>query len=243
MKIAVCVAGLLVLAAVGTDFPAGWACAQSPKDPLAQLLSCVDQQNKGLRDFSARVRQQKFFADLGDEVTFQGSVAYARPHQMLWKFTQPDPSSLLLNSAGAWLIVPGIKQIQKVEASGSSDVHDRINALFLGFEKPLSEMAKSCPMEWAGEDMLPQGPAQRVKLFRPQDPHASEVTIWFDRLRFFPLRVRWATAQGDITTNDFFDIQINRGIDRHIFELVIPPGYEIIGQSSPATVQEHKVRG
>ena len=199
------------------------------QDTLAHVLSAIDQSNKNLRDFRAQVRQKKYFADMGEEITFLGTVAYARPKQMLWEFTSPDPSSLLIRSDGIWLIVPGMKQVQKVGSAGKEGFVERMESYFLGFEKSLSEMKRhDYQIEAQGIQDLELGRAQVIRLMHPTDPFATEIWMWFDTSRGVPLRIRWKSAQGDLTTTDFFELKINEGVDPHLFDLRVPAGYETV---------------
>ena len=77
----------------------------SPASP-AQFQARVEKLQKTVRDLQARVSQKKFFPELGDEVTFTGTVVYSRPGKMRWEFTHPDPSSLLIKPDGVWLVIP-----------------------------------------------------------------------------------------------------------------------------------------
>jgi outer membrane lipoprotein-sorting protein len=209
--------------------------AQNKTDVPSEVISRIDLPGKNLKDFQARVRQTKFFGDLGEEVTFLGTVAYARPRQMLWEFTSPDPSSLLIRADGIWLIVPGTKQVQKVGSRGGG-IMERIDSYFLGFEKSPSEMkGHGYQIERLGNEALEQGPAELVKLTRPNDPFAAEIWLWFDASRGIPLRIRWKGAQNDTTTTDFFDVKVNEGVNPNLFDLRIPEGYTtIITEDSPA---------
>jgi outer membrane lipoprotein-sorting protein len=213
----VALAGLLM---VGTSMV--WA--QSADEALAEVLSRVEQTNSSLRDFRARVLQEKHFEDLGETVTFRGTMLYAKPKQMLWEFTDPDASSLLINSDGIWLVVPRIKQIQEIEV----DSQERTDTFFLGLEKSLRELSQDYRMEWMGQETLPQGRADRVQLTRPGDSFAAEIGLWFDTVRGIPLRVRWVGDGGEATVTDFFDIQINTGIKPEAFRLNVPEDYERI---------------
>lgn len=217
-------AAAVVLAAVAA-FGVPASCAAEARTPeLEAVISQVNEVQKTLQSFRARVKQKKYFSDLGDEVTFLGNVAYARPRQMRWEFTSPDPSTLLIKPNGIWLTVPGIKQVQKIGAQAQG----KAGAFFLGFERPLSDMEKDYRLEWGGTERIEQGDTDMVKLFRPNDPFASEVWIWFDSARHVPVRVRWSTAQGDVTTTDFLDIRLNEKVDEKTFDVQIPPGYETV---------------
>ena len=198
-------------------------------DSIAENIERIDRSTKNLRDFRAHVRQQKFFPDMGEEVTFLGTVAYGRPKQMLWEFTSPDASSLLLRPDGIWLIVPGMKQVQKMGSDRQKGILEKIDTYFLGFEKSLAALRSSgYGVEWRGTEVLEQGRADLVKLTHPGDPFASEIWIWFDTSRGVPLRICWKGAQNDTTTTDFFDLKINEGLDAHCFDLRVPAGYQTV---------------
>ncbi len=213
-----CFAAMVVLAVAGISRDGN---SQTSQDPLPQIIARLEASHKNLKDFQARVRQKKFFADLGDEVTFEGTVAYARPERMFWNFTSPDPSSLLIRPDGLWLYVPAMKQIQKFGRKS-------IDAYFVGFEKSLAEMKDRYQMEFVGRQKLEQGQADLIKLARPNDAYAAEIWIWFDVSSGIPLRIRWKGAQGEVTTTDFFDAKSNQGVDEHLFDVKVPPGYELI---------------
>ena len=98
----------------------------------------------------------------------------------------------------------------------------------MGLETSLSELGKRYRLEWTGEESLEQGQARILKLSGSGDPMIEEVLIWFDRVRGIPLRIRCVSAQGDVTTTDFFDTKINAGVSPAAFELKVPEGYEMV---------------
>ncbi len=175
-----------------------------------------------VKDFQAHVRQTRMFSDIGEEVVFNGTVVYARPGRMRWEFTEPDASTLLIRPQDAWLIIPGIKQVQKIGAQG----HKRIEGFLLGFEKSWKDWEKDYRVERAGQEQLAQGKADLIKLFKPSDGIAPEIWIWWDSARGIPLRVKWINAQGDPSVTDFFDIRVNAGVDDKAFDAAVPAGFE-----------------
>ncbi len=213
---------VLILLVSGTTDAGATDNGKNP--PLSRILSRVDQATRKLKDLSARVQQTKYFADMEETVTFQGTVAYRRPKQMRWDFTTPDPSSILALPDGVWLFIPGIKQVQKVGPA----CQEKIDTFFLGFEKSMTQIKKEYRLQWGGTETLPQGQADIVKFLRPQDTLIPEIAIWFDHKKGIPLRMRWGGASDETITTDFFDIKINAGISADVFDLKIPADYELV---------------
>ncbi len=197
------------------------------------LMFCVassslfaEQAQPPLVAFEANVHQKKYFADIGEEVTFYGTVKYLRPGCMLWEFTAPDPSALLITPEGAWLTVPGIKQVQKM----GPRAQEKIRSFLMGFEQSTSELAKEYTMEWGATEQLEQGSAKILKLTRPQDPFVREIVLWLDVDRGYPLRISWTGTGGDLTVTDFIDARINGKLEPGVFGLRIPKDFEVVTQ-------------
>lgn len=73
----------------------------------------VSDYQKSLPFFSADFVQTRYFADMDEEVIFNGKVWYLAPDKIRWSYMRPDESHLIINGDNAWMLIPELEQCDR----------------------------------------------------------------------------------------------------------------------------------
>ncbi len=89
------------------------AVAASPAaDCTALALARVQARYADVADLAARFEQQSVSAAFPDAQLSSGTVEFAKPTRMRWRYEKPAPSLIVSDGSELWIVEPAAKQVQ-----------------------------------------------------------------------------------------------------------------------------------
>jgi outer membrane lipoprotein-sorting protein len=79
----------------------------APPPTVDQILSHLEQSAKSLHSLDGEFTQRNRVKLFKQELTSKGRLRFEVPRKIVWEYTEPDPSSLVLDGDQATLTVPG----------------------------------------------------------------------------------------------------------------------------------------
>jgi len=227
---------LIAAVVAGLFFPGDPAFAETSQKPdaenaglLSQVLGHMEQAGKNLVDLKANFQQTKVFTLFEDKTESGGKLTYKRPGKILWEFEEPNPSKLVINKEIAWLYLPKIKQVQKVNLKDKAQTE----SLLIGFGTSAAEIQDSYEVNLVGADKVDQKEAYILELIPKKElsSYFSKILLWIDQEKWIPTKTELVESSGDTTTIEFTAIQLNTHIPDDLFNFKIPNGAEVIDYS------------
>jgi len=183
------------------------------------LLERVQFEQKRLRSLEADFVQEKASEFLATPETSRGSLAFASPDRVRWEYHEPKPISLVIvdDVMLTWYRDVGRAERVKV-ARQSSQVFQYLNAS--GSLEALLRYFR------ATVSFPPAGEPYRIELvprFARVARRLASMTLWIDRQRFLPIRVRYVEPNGDVTEYRLENLRVNQPVPDARFVLDLPP--------------------
>lgn len=198
--------------------------------PLPQILHQIEQAGKNLIDLKADFHQVKVFTLFEDKTESSGKLIYKKSGKILWEFEKPDPSKLIINKNTAWLYVPKIKQVQKVNLKDRA----RTESILIGFGTSAAEIQETYEISFLGIDKIDQRKVYILELIpksKDLSSYFSKITLWIEGERWIPVKTQLLEHNEDITTLFFSAIQLNTQVADDLFNFKIPGDVEVVDYS------------
>lgn len=191
----------------------------SGTERLQALLDRVRIEQQKLKTLEARFVQQQESSMLAAPEESTGVFSYAAPDRVRWEYQKPSPITVVIqgDEMTTWyrdlrradLVKVGRYSNQALKYLGASG---NMQTLLDYFNVKLAMPAK-------------KGDPYRMELI-PRYARISKriksMTLWIDPEVFFPIRMRYAEADGDTTLYEFRDLKRNAPIPADRFVLNLP---------------------
>lgn len=196
----------------------------APADRLTALVRRVRWENERIHTLEAQFVQEKVSAMLLEPEEARGAFSYEAPDKVRWEYQTPNPISLLIEGGEMTTWYRDMDQAERISVGRQS-------------QKVLEYLGASSSLETLLEYFdialhVPDDPSSPY--FLELDPRFARVarrlrsmSLWIDRQRFVPIRLRYEEADGDVTEYRFEEIRLNAKLPAERFELAIPPGVEV----------------
>lgn len=210
-------------AAAGNSLPDPSDTSLSGAQRVEALIERVKLEQGKVDSLQADFVQRQESAMLLEPDVALGTFSYVAPDSVRWEYTEPKPISVVIDGEE---MVTWYKDLQRAErlrvgrysnqvlkylgASGSFDTlieYFQVNVRFPRGEEPY-----------------------RVELTPRYERIArrlTSMTVWVDPQRYLPVRMRYETADGDVTEYEFNDLEVNPAIPRDRFDLDLPSEVEV----------------
>lgn len=207
---------VLLLAVLSVGIPAS---AQHESKDVAPILDLLKKAQDAAEDFTADIKQVKISSLFKEPVVSHGRMRFKRPDRIWVEMSPPYPSITVLNRGVLLIYFPDEKVAQRYEVAGNPVLAKWL----LFFQNPIETLGKKIWLqeERAGEVVLGIAPAEDLAIFQ-------EIRIAIDTTIWMPKSVELVEKNGDRTTINYNNIQINPGIPESAFELRLPSDVEII---------------
>ncbi len=193
--------------------------ALSAGERLEALVERVRHENRRIRTLEAAFTQHKESLFLVAPLESRGSFSYAAPDRVRWEYTSPNPVSLVIAGEEMTTWYRDLGQVERLPVGRKS-------------QRILKYMGAGSSLETLLEYFT-------VTLHRPRDGRSpfqldldprfekiaarlASMSLWIDRERFLPVRLRYVEADGDLTDYRFSDFKVNRDIPEERFRLDLP---------------------
>lgn len=225
-------AALAVALALGAAVPALAAQKKAP-DPtkegltpsqrLQTLLDRVKHEQKNLKTLEARFVQKQENSLLAEPEESTGVFSYAAPDRVRWEYLSPNPISVVIDGDEMTTWYRDLQQAEKLKIGRYSNQVFK----YLGASGDMDTLLQyfNVTLKSPGRP----GEPFEMKLVPRYDRIAKRIrlmTVWIDSERFFPIRLRYEEAGGDVTEYRFSDFQWNAQLPADRFELKLPKGVD-----------------
>ncbi len=211
--------------------PAGTAAPESPEDLAGscarQLASTIQSHYDAVADFSASFRQQTRSVTLGNtslgaDAPSSGTVQFAKPGKMRWRYELPTPSQVISNGTILWIYDSTTREAQRLPVTEGYLTGAALEFL-LGDGKILDEFnvgAASCvPDDQDALELrlLPKKPSSFESLGLRAKRESGEI-----------LGTSLVDLFGNETSISFSDVRTNVHPSASTFEFEVPDGVRVI---------------
>lgn len=211
------------LAASDDKVPQPDAPALSLSQRFEALLERVKYEQKRLRSLEADFVQEKASEFLATPETSRGSFAFASPDRVRWEYREPKPISLVIVDDVMLTWYRDVGRAERVKVGRqSSQVFQYLNA---------SGSLESLLRYFRATVTFPPGrEPYRIELvprFARVARRLASMTLWIDRERFLPVRVRYVEPNGDVTEYRLENLRVNQPVPDARFVLELPPDVQV----------------
>ena len=223
-RIAFCCVLLMSLAVMGGPTAATLPAAppQGVTGELWARLTALDAKAAAIDDLTANFQQQKFTPLLKKPMVSSGTVL-VKGQAMLWKTTDPQPTSMRVDEKQVSLYYPQEKIVEIYPVTGE------LSALASSPLPRLAMLVKHFHFApaTAKEMGLDEEPATQALRLTPSEPslrqHVERVTVLIDGQRGFMVACELIDADGERTLIRFSHVKVNVSLDEAALRLELPP--------------------
>ena len=216
---------------------AAGAAAQEPATPpdpdapgldggerVAALVERIKYEQARLEAMTADFVQERTSALLLEPETSRGTFAYKAPDRARWEVLEPERTVLVVREDEMLTWYPELGTAERVEVGEQAS---RVTE-YLSASNSLAKLERYFDLRVA----FPDDPAvpYRIELeprFARVEKRVRSMTLWFDRERYVPVRLRWVDPAGDTTEYRFENVEVNPEIPDERFVLDLPPDVEV----------------
>ncbi len=233
-----CAAAIVVLlrvalaatAAVAADPPG----VQMPRgeDCAVELAQTIQTHYEAVRDFSASFRQQTRSvtlagASLGADAPSEGTVVFAKPGKMRWRYTTPTPSQVISDGTILWIYDPSTREVQRLPVTEGYLTGAALEFL-LGDGKLLETFdvsAASCTPD--------ENDTVELALDPKQDASYESLGLRANRKTGEIVSTGLVDLFGNETSMSFSNTRTNQDPKHETFVFEVPAGVKVIDLATP----------
>jgi outer membrane lipoprotein-sorting protein len=189
---------------------------------LNQVLSHMDQAAKRLKTLSADLEYTKVTVLVNDFSTESGELYFrnSKTPDILIKFTEPAPKTILFRKNKAEIYQPKINQLQEFDLSKHSQLIQQF--LLLGFGTESNDMQKAYAVRYLREEALGGDTTALLELTPREGTVASQlakVQLWISEESWLPVQQKFFEAGGDYSVARYHSVKVNRDLPSSVFQL------------------------
>ncbi len=235
---------LVIALALFTGFSAS-AAETEEKTSLDRVIEALEtpfrlEGGRGISDFEADFFQLSRLSSLDREQKAHGvvMVKFGKEGELprfRWNYLEPDPQEIVSNGATMWVYVPDNRQVIRSDLSRDLKRAEEDPLLFLtGLGRLTRDFTLSRNEPFLDEegnfilDLKPRNPSpyiQRLKMVVRKEALAEKAT----GSPVFPLLSSTVIdPAGNVTTIEFRNVRVNRGIPEDRFTFSVPEGVDVL---------------
>jgi outer membrane lipoprotein carrier protein len=197
--------------------------APPPAADTAAILKALENAGRALKTMRASFVETKVLVLLDEKQETRGDVLLQVPGRLLWNYTAPQPSAMVIKDGRFSRYIPKSKQVFRGQAKGEAD-------LLVGFGPGAAGLGRKYEVTLVGEETVAGTPAWVLDL-KPRPDQASSglfsgIRLWVDKARSIPVQTRLTEPTGDHTTIRFEGVVLNSPVSASAFDLKLPSGVE-----------------
>lgn len=191
---------------------------------LDNILSNIQEVYEKTKDFQADFEQTSLIKSINEEQKSSGKVYMKKPGLMRWEHLSPEKELIVLDGKVLWIYSPENKQVIKNDLVGKFDsgtpflfllglgkIKEQFNVKYLNQNKAGKE-------DWIILELRP----------KKEQPGLEKLILRVSPKSFLVEGSSVFDEYGNVTSFDFYDIQINKNISSSLFEYEVPEGTEVI---------------
>lgn len=186
---------------------------------LQALLDRVKLEQQKLKTLEARFVQHQESAMLAAPEESSGVFSYAAPDRVRWEYVSPSPITVVVQGEQMTTWYRDLKRADLVKVGRYSN-----QALkFLGASGNMQTLLDYFNVKLAMPDK--KGGPYRMELvprYARIQKRLKTMTLWIDPELFFPVRLKYVEASGDVTEYEFRDLKKNVALPGDRFVLNLP---------------------
>ena len=210
-------------AAAGNSLPDPSDTSLSGAQRVEALIERVRLEQGKVASLQADFVQRQESAMLLEPDVALGTFSYVAPDSVRWEYTEPKPISVVIDGEE---MVTWYKDLQRAERLRVGRYSNQV-LKYLGasgsFDTLIEYFRVTVRFPQAGEPYRVELTPRYERIAR----RLSSMTVWVDPQRYLPVRMRYETADGDVTEYEFKDLQVNPVIPRDRFDLDLPSDVEV----------------
>lgn len=210
-------------AAAGNSLPDPTDTSLSGAQRVEALIERVKLEQGKVDSLQADFVQRQESAMLLEPDVALGTFSYVAPDSVRWEYTEPKPISVVIDGEE---MVTWYRDLQRAERLRVGRYSNQV-LKYLGASGSFDSLVEYFQVNVR----FPQeGEPYRVELTPRYERIArrlASMTVWVDPQRYLPVRMRYETADGDVTEYEFQDLEVNPTIPRERFDLDIPSEVEV----------------
>jgi outer membrane lipoprotein-sorting protein len=194
---------------------------------LAEILSRMGDARKRLRTLSAVLEYTKVTVLVNDKSTEQGQLFFhkSKTPEIMIKFLNPEPKTILFKKNRAQIYLPRINQLQEYNLEQHSGLVQEF--FLLGFGTEVVDLRKSYDIKFLNEEDL-DGDTTAVLELTPRkgsiSAHITKVRLWISEESWLPVQQQFFEPGGDYLLARYTGVKVNRRLPASTFELAVPRG-------------------
>jgi outer membrane lipoprotein carrier protein len=199
--------------------------ASAPADELDELLINFDRVQETIRTLSAEFTETTKSMLLTDEIVAQGKLFLTKPDSVRWEYSTPEEMRFVIADDQYTGYFPLRKQAEKRDVNRWGEQLFR----FLGIGQRSDELAKFYEIrideDGNGDDgtvLLVLDPKKKRVRKRMES-----VRFWIDSETYLPVRLQYASHNGDSRVIEFDSVSVNPELAASIYVVELPDDVEI----------------
>jgi len=192
--------------------------------PLDNILANIQQAYENTIDFQADFQQISFIKSIGEEQKASGKVYMKKPGLMRWEYLNPEKQLIILDGKVLWIYSHENKQVIKNDLFNNFD--SKAPYLFL---LGLGKIEDEFNVKYINGGTSSKKDCLFLEL-RPKEeqPGLEKLVLKINSKNFQVESSSIFDYYGNITSIDFYDIQINRNVPVSLFQYQVSEGIEVI---------------
>lgn len=211
--------------------PAAGEAPPDPDDPelsggarVEALIERVRYEQGRLKTLEADFVQRQESAMLLAPDVSRGTFSYAAPDSVRWEYAAPRPISVVIDGQEMLTWYRDLGRAERVKVGRYSDQVFK----YLGASGSFDTLVEYFTVR----ARFPADAAEPYRLdltprFERIARRLKAMTVWVDRESYLPVRVRYESAEGDVTVYEFARMKVNRRLPGDRFELHLPAEVEV----------------
>lgn len=209
------------------------------------LLRTLEEFHKDVRDVYGEFDQLKVSEIFLEEIPSTGRFWFRKPDLFRCDYDPPDEMTNLILREAIYVHVPSIEQVEVYKFRSAEERDQQLHSMVIGFGFDTAELIRqydirssedddSLKSELATSDLDSDKSALVYMIPRPALLDSSPFTslkLWIDKETLFPQKVWFEDYNGDKTSIDIREVQLNAEFEETIFDANFPPGTEIIDKT------------
>jgi outer membrane lipoprotein-sorting protein len=217
--------GLAALAAwaapgFGADLPDPARQDLTDGQRLEALLQRVRLEQQSMKTLAGRFRLLQESDLLLEPRESKGEFLFRAPDTVRWDYETPDAMTVLVRKGRMTTWYRDLKRAEVAEIGKAADRLVRV----MNAASALDDLLDSFDARVRfGSDTSQPYWVELLPKYKRIAKRMRSVTLWIDRDRFTPVRIRLEGADGEVTDFTFEEIRVNPQIPLESFELKLPP--------------------
>ena len=190
---------------------------------IEQVLKEVSQKQKETRSLQADFRQEKTNGLLADPQVSSGTFVYVQPNNVLWKYEQPVPVTMVISGGMLTTYYPELRKAEKLEVKS---YEDRIFK-YMGAGNAIDELSNYFNFRFIERKGEPYYRLELKPKTKVVERRVRSITIWIDRETYLTSKIEYVESDGDVTRYEFSNLRLNENVGPERFTLKLPSSVRV----------------